>query len=168
MFLALFCLFYLWWDTAGVHSRVTEIQSKLAQFESRLSPGKLIGWFPTAAALQREDNGPTPFERILRRDRAIVGTALLILILLAWLYVVRFATSMEVAGLDVIGTQIVSTGAGIVTTWIFRPWSGAEFASMFLMWAVMMVAMMLPSASPMILRYARVGRALPSMPNRSA
>jgi hypothetical protein len=31
-----------------------------------------------------------------------------------------------------------------------------------------MVAMMLPSATPMVLCYARVGRALPSMPNRSA
>jgi predicted metal-binding membrane protein len=30
---------------------------------------------------------------------------------------------------------------------------------MFLMWAVMMVAMMLPSASPMVLRYAWIGRA---------
>ena len=30
---------------------------------------------------------------------------------------------------------------------------------MFLMWAVMMIAMMLPSATPMVLRYARIGRA---------
>ena len=78
--LAIFCLFYLWWDTTSVHSRLTEIQSKLVQLESRLSPGKLIGWFPTAAAMRREDNCPTPFERVLRRDRAIVGIALLILI----------------------------------------------------------------------------------------
>ena len=40
-----------------------------------------------------------------------------------------------------------------------QPWSGAEFAFMFLTWAVMMVAMMLPSATPMVLHYARVGRA---------
>ena len=39
--------------------------------------------------LLRQDHGPTPFERLLRRDRAIVGIALLILILLAWLYVGR-------------------------------------------------------------------------------
>ena len=39
-----------------------------------------------------------------------------------------------------------------------QPWSGAEFAFMFLMWSVMMVAMMLPSAAPMVLFYARVGR----------
>jgi hypothetical protein len=36
--------------------------------------------------LEQQDNSPTPFERLLRRDRAIVGIALLILILLAWLW----------------------------------------------------------------------------------
>jgi hypothetical protein len=36
-----------------------------------------------------------PFERVLRRDRAIVGIALLISILLAWLYVGRLATSVQ-------------------------------------------------------------------------
>src|SRR6187401_1135276 len=40
-----------------------------------------------------------------------------------------------------------------------QPWSAAEFVSMFLMWAAMMVAMMLPSATPMVLCSARVGRA---------
>src|SRR6187399_2026872 len=112
--LALFCLFYLWWDTQSAHSRLTEIQSKL---ESRLSSGKSTGWFPTAAGPQREDNRPTPFERVLRRDRAIVGIALLILILLAWLYVGRLVTSMEVAGIDMTGTRIVSTGTRMVSIW---------------------------------------------------
>jgi len=101
--------------------------------------------------LQRQDHGPTPFERLLRRDRAIVGIALLILILLAWFYVVRLATSMDMAGMDMTGTRMASTGTGIVMTSTLQPWSGAEFVSMFLMWAVMMFAMMLPSASPMIL-----------------
>jgi len=38
------------------------------------------------------------------------------------------------------------------------PWSAVEFAFVFVMWAVMMVGMMAPSAAPMILMYARVGR----------
>lgn len=37
-----------------------------------------------------------------------------------------------------------------------RPWSWLDAWLMFLMWAVMMVAMMLPSASPMILLYQRI------------
>ena len=104
--------------------------------------------------LQRQDNGPTPFERLLRRDRTIVSIALLILILLAWLYVGRLATST-----DITGTRVVWTGTRIATTSILQPWSSAEFAFMFIMWAAMMVAMMLPSAAPMVLRYARIGRA---------
>ena len=109
--------------------------------------------------LERQDHGPTPFERLLRRDRAIVGIALLILILLAWLYVGRLVTSMEVAGLDMTGTRMVSTGTRMVTISNLQPWSAAEFVFMFLMWTVMMVAMMLPSATPMVLRYAWIGRA---------
>ena len=38
------------------------------------------------------------------------------------------------------------------------PWKAIEFAFVFAMWAVMMVGMMAPSAAPMILMYARVGR----------
>ena len=109
--------------------------------------------------LQRQDHGPTPFERLLRRDRAIVGIALLILILLAWLYVGQLVTSIEVAGMDTTGTRMVSTGTRMVTISNLQPWSGAEFVFLFLMWAVMMVAMMLPSATPMVLRYAWIGRA---------
>ena len=109
--------------------------------------------------LQRQDNRPAPFERLLQRDRAIVGIALLILILLAWLYVGQLVTSIEVAGMDTTGTRMVSTGTRMVTIWRLQPWSGAEFVFTFLMWAVMMVAMMLPSATPMVLRYARIGRA---------
>src|SRR5262245_12380623 len=86
--------------------------------------------------LHRQDNGPTPFERLLRRDRVIVGIALLILILLAWLHVGRLADGVAL-----------------------KPDSCAELPCIFLMWAAMMVAMMLPSATPMVLRYARIGRA---------
>ena len=39
-----------------------------------------------------------------------------------------------------------------------KPWSGLDFLLMFLMWAVMMVAMMVPSAAPMILLFAAIHR----------
>jgi predicted metal-binding membrane protein len=134
------------------------MQSKLVQLVSRLSSDKLMGWFPTAAAMQREDDCPTPFERVLRRDRVIIGMALLTLTLLAWLDVLRLAASVDMAGTNVTGTRMVSTGINLVMTSRLQPWSGAEFALMFAMWSVMMVAMMLPSAAPMVLLYARVGR----------
>src|SRR3954462_2981971 len=37
-------------------------------------------------------------------------------------------------------------------------WSGTALFALFLMWAEMMVAMMLPSAAPMILSFAMVNR----------
>ena len=39
-----------------------------------------------------------------------------------------------------------------------RSWSGLDFGLMFVMWAVMMVAMMTPSAAPMLLMFASVNR----------
>lgn len=39
-----------------------------------------------------------------------------------------------------------------------RTWTAAEFALMLVMWAVMMVAMMVPTAAPMTLIYAAVAR----------
>ena len=39
-----------------------------------------------------------------------------------------------------------------------KPWSWLDFILMFLMWAVMMVAMMLPSAAPAVLLYAAISK----------
>lgn len=55
---------------------------------------------------------------------------------LAWLYLVAMAGMQGAGGL--------------------RPWTVADAAMMFSMWAVMMVGMMLPSATPMTLVYAQV------------
>jgi len=38
-------------------------------------------------------------------------------------------------------------------------WTGAELGASFLMWSVMMVAMMAPTAAPMLLAVARIGQA---------
>lgn len=81
----------------------------------------------------------TALETLLRRDRILVLTALAALTALAWGYTVWLAQTMNMAG-------------------ELHPWGAVEFAFMFVMWAVMMVGMMLPSAAPMILIYARVGR----------
>ena len=40
-----------------------------------------------------------------------------------------------------------------------QPWSAGYLVPTFVMWALMMVAMMLPSAAPMILLHARIDRA---------
>ena len=76
---------------------------------------------------------------LLKRDRALAGAALLAVTAIAWVDLVYMARDMNVAG-------------GVTH------WSAGYFAAMFAMWVVMMVGMMAPSAAPMILMYARVGR----------
>ena len=90
-------------------------------------------------------------EAMLRRDRAIVAAALVILTALAWAYVWWLAADMDMSGMDMSGFRMIPAG----TT---APWNAMEFALVFAMWAVMMIGMMTPSATPMILIYARVGR----------
>src|SRR6266511_2839134 len=96
-------------------------------------------------------------EAVLRRDRAIVVAALFILTALAWAYVWWLAVDMEMGGMDMSGFRMIPAGMGLMMPAI-APWSAMEFAFVFVMWAVMMIGMMTPSATPMILLYARVGR----------
>lgn len=93
-------------------------------------------------------------EAVLRRDRLIVAGGLGVICLLSWLWVFSGAgTGMSAAG---------------TTTWRFPPvsnigrlpmdWALAYWLVMLAMWWVMMIAMMVPSAAPMVLLYARVCR----------
>lgn len=93
-------------------------------------------------------------QSLLRRERTIVGIALALIAALAWLWVAHGA-----------GTGMSATS---MTTWRFPPprpamivsgdWSPDYWLTMLAMWWVMMIAMMLPSAAPLILLYARVVR----------
>jgi predicted metal-binding membrane protein len=94
-------------------------------------------------------------EVLLRRDRIIVAVALAALTALAWTYVLWLAADM--GGMDMTGFRMIPAGVGLMVP-ALAPWKAIEFAYAFAMWAVMMVGMMTPSAAPMILIYARVGR----------
>ncbi|MBV9460854.1 MAG: DUF2182 domain-containing protein [Bradyrhizobium sp.] len=96
-------------------------------------------------------------ETVLRRDRWIVGSAIAILVALAWAYVLWLANDMDMGGMDMTGFRMIPAGIGIMLP-ASEPWRAIEFGYVFLMWTVMMVGMMAPSAAPMILMYARVGR----------
>src|ERR1043166_24186 len=93
----------------------------------------------------------------LRRDRVIVAGALVTLVALSWIYVVWLADDMEMGGMDMTGYRMIPAGMSLMMP-ATTPWAAIEFAFVFAMWAVMMVGMMTPSATPMILLYARVGR----------
>jgi predicted metal-binding membrane protein len=96
-------------------------------------------------------------EALLRRDRLVVAGALGVIAALAWAYMLWLAADMDMAGMRMDGFRMVPAGIGLMAP-AASPWSAVEFAFVFAMWAVMMVGMMAPSAAPMILLYARVGR----------
>src|SRR5574338_977030 len=79
------------------------------------------------------------------RQRAAVLAGLAGVTLLAWAYLLRMDADMRAA-----------MAAGAVCE--LHPWSPADFALTFAMWAVMMVGMMVPSAAPMSLLFAAVAR----------
>jgi predicted metal-binding membrane protein len=86
-------------------------------------------------------------ESVLKRDRVVVAFGVIAVVAIAWghtVYVAQKASAMD-----------LSTSMAMVN---MRSWSVGDFALMFVMWAVMMVAMMLPSAAPMILLFAAVNR----------
>lgn len=78
---------------------------------------------------------------LLQHDRALVLTGLVAVILLAWTYLLLGA-SIEMEEMDMGGGQIM-----LMTP----PWTARYATLIFLMWAIMMMAMMLPSVAPTIL-----------------
>lgn len=97
----------------------------------------------------------TRLEALLRRDRHAVLLALALLTILTWAYLVWLARHMAMPASSISGVGGMDMGAMAPQ---MRSWGLAELLFGFTMWAVMMAGMMLPSAAPMILLYARVGR----------
>jgi predicted metal-binding membrane protein len=90
-------------------------------------------------------------ETILKRDRLIVLAGLLGISALAWVYMVREAHAMNLTGMCCCAGMKMS-GPDM------QPWATDTLVPLFLMWSEMMVAMMVPSAAPMILTFAHVNR----------
>ena len=94
---------------------------------------------------------------LLRRDRAIVVTALLGVTALAWSDVLHLAKNMsDMAGMANMPGMDMSA-AGMMSP-VFGHWNATHFLTMLSMWTVMMIGMMTPSVAPMILLYAQVAR----------
>ena len=94
-------------------------------------------------------SAPSALEQVLRRDRAVVVAAILIIAAIAWAYTVYLAET----GMSMSNDMGMSMAMADM-----RSWSAADFGLMFVMWAVMMVAMMAPSAAPMLLMFAALNR----------
>ena len=100
---------------------------------------------------------------VLRRDRIVVILGLTFLTALAWGYLLWLSADMGMGGMDMTGFRMIPSGMGLMIP-AHMPWQALEFAFVFAMWTVMMVGMMTPSAVPMILMYARVGRQTEGVP----
>jgi predicted metal-binding membrane protein len=86
-------------------------------------------------------------DTVLRRDRIILLSGLAAITALSWAYVISVASEM----------RSMAMGAEMAMPRM-QAWGLADFGLTFGMWAVMMVAMMMPSAAPMILMFAGVNR----------
>ena len=93
-------------------------------------------------------------EQVLRRDRAVIILSLAVLTILAWAYTVWLANTMPMGGMP----MAPAARMAMTLAPAFKPWTTTDFVVMFVMWTVMMVGMMTPSAAPMILIFARVSR----------
>lgn len=98
-----------------------------------------------------------------RRERLFIGASLGGVAAIAWAYTIYEARRMNLSGVCEC-MRMKMAGPDLSS------WPAATLLPLFLMWAIMMIAMMLPSALPMILTFAavrrsreRLGRAYTSM-----
>lgn len=81
---------------------------------------------------------------VLKRDRTYVLAAIVGVVAISWIYLAIQAADMT-----------AMPAAGMME---IQPWTSVDFVLMFIMWSIMMVGMMLPSATPAILNFAALSR----------
>jgi len=96
----------------------------------------------------------TVLEAVLRRDRLAVAAALIAAIAMAWSWIFLGAgTSMSAIDM------VLRPSRGVMASMMAPAlWTAGYAGIMFAMWWVMMIAMMLPSAAPILLLFARINR----------
>jgi len=87
-------------------------------------------------------------EYLLKRDRLIIISGLFFITLLSWLYIVYLYNQMVYMDMDALFFAMPMT----------PKWASTDFILLFLMWLVMMIAMMTPSVAPLILTFAKINR----------
>jgi predicted metal-binding membrane protein len=91
-------------------------------------------------------------QRLLRHDRIIVVLSLALVVTASWIYLLMGA-GMGMSGFEM--TRHTLMKMDMMAT---ASWTPAYVALMFFMWWLMMIAMMLPSATPMILLATALNR----------
>src|ERR1700756_424475 len=96
----------------------------------------------------------TVLEAVLRRDRFVVIAALVAVIVVSWIWIVLGAGT----GMSAVAMTQMAGMPDMDTMMEWAVWTAGYALLIFAMWWVMMVAMMLPGAAPMLLLFARVNR----------
>ena len=91
-------------------------------------------------------NFATADAAVHRRDRIAVGLALALLTALAWSYLLWLSADISMGGMDMGDFRMIPSGMGLMVP-AHTPWRAMEFGFVFVMWTVMMVGMMTPSAA---------------------
>ena len=95
-------------------------------------------------------------EQLLRKDRLIVLAGLGLLCAISWVWIILGAgTGMSASSMS---TWQFPPPAGMKSMAMPMGWSVSYWIVMLFMWWIMMIAMMIPSAAPMVLLYARATR----------
>ena len=100
-------------------------------------------------------------ESILRRDRWVVAGGLAVVAILSWAYIVSGAgmgmPAWHMISVSLFPHRLAEMPMEGMASHAAQ-WSAGHWLIVLAMWWVMMIAMMIPSASPMILLYARATR----------
>lgn len=92
-------------------------------------------------------------ETVLKRDRLVVLVGLGSIMLVSWVYLIYLAIDMT----NTMTMSDANMGMSMAMPAVL-PWGAIDYLLMFIMWSVMMFAMMTPSATPMVLTYAKFNR----------
>ncbi len=92
-------------------------------------------------------------ETVVKRDRLILIGGLVAVVVLSWVYI------LVGAGMDMTAFEMTAITKN-ASAMVMQPasWTPTYALFMFFMWWVMMIAMMIPSASPVILLFAAINR----------
>lgn len=104
--------------------------------------------------VQQDMQGPA--ERLARHDQAIVISAAGFVVLLSGLYTV-FGIGMDMSAVDM--TRMAGPVGAPMQMGADPVWTPAYTVLIFLMWWIMMIAMMTPSAAPVLLLFTAIKKA---------
>ena len=80
---------------------------------------------------------------LLQKDRLLVLSGIATITILGWVYMIHMAINMTATGMSMNKPCLIYWGIG-------------DIIHLFVMWTIMMAAMMLPAATPMIMMFATV------------